>query len=209
MRQCLCRDAMARITHRDIYQMTFPAATTLHTDINITLIGIFDGIRYQIIQDNGDDLLVDIHHDRILWSHKLDGYVRLLCQFLVLQRNLMHGIHHVCLHHTKLTVVGLSLSEFQYLRNQFVQSHRTLMYHRQLMLHGLRNIRRMRDVIERTENQRKWRAKFVSDIGKEAQAFLVEFLFLLMVHLFCFQLEFQAEMTLIYSQSQIHYRQNE
>jgi hypothetical protein len=39
----------------------------------------------------------------------------------------------------------------------------------------------MRDVIERTENQRKWRAKFVSDIGKEAQAFLVEFLFLLMV----------------------------
>jgi hypothetical protein len=165
---------MARITHRDIYQMTFPAATTLHTDINITLIGIFDGIRYQIIQDNGDDLLVDIHHDRILWSHKLDGYFRLLCQFLVLQRNLMHGIHHVCLHYTKLTVVGLRLSEFQYLRNQFVQSHRTLMYHRQLMLHGLRNIRRMRDVIERTENQRKWRAKFVSDIGKEAQAFLVD-----------------------------------
>jgi ligand-binding sensor domain-containing protein len=201
--------SVARITHRDIHQMTFPAATTLHTDINITLIGIFDGIRYQIIQDNGDDLLVDIHQDWILWSHKPDGYVRLLRQFLVLQRNLMHGIHYVCLHYTKPTVVGLRLSEFQYLSNQFIQSHRTLMYHRQLMLHSLRNIRRMRDVVERTENQRKRSAEFMSDISKEAQALLVEFLFLLMVHLFCFQLEFQAEMTLICSQSQIHYHQNE
>lgn len=59
------------------------------------------------------------------------------------------------------------------------------MNHCQLMLHSLRDIRRMRDIVERSQNERERRAELVGDIGEEAQTLLVEFLLLLVVHLLC------------------------
>lgn len=59
------------------------------------------------------------------------------------------------------------------------------MNHCQLMLHSLRDIRRMRDIVERSQDERERRAELVGDIGEEAQTLLVEFLLLLVVHLLC------------------------
>ena len=118
MRQGLCRYAMTGIAYGDIHQMVLSAAAALHADIDVALVGIFDGIRDEIIHDDGDDLLVDIHLYLLFGSHKPDGDIGFLRQFLVFQGNLVYGIHHIGLLHTKLPVVGLSLSEFQNLRNQ-------------------------------------------------------------------------------------------
>ena len=109
---------MTSIAYGDIHQMVLSAAAALHADIDVALVGIFDGIRDEIIHDDGDDLLVDIHIYLLFGSHKPDGDIGFLRQFLVFQGNLVYGIHHIGLLHTKLPVVGLSLSEFQNLRNQ-------------------------------------------------------------------------------------------
>ena len=95
MRQGLGRYAVSSIGNSNFYFFV----VLLDRDGYVSLIGIFDGIRHQIINHDGDNLLVVPHLNHVLRCHELDVQRVLTVQLFVFQANLLHGFHNISLCH--------------------------------------------------------------------------------------------------------------
>ncbi len=203
MRQCFLRYAVASVAHRDVYKMLVAGAASLHTYVHSARVSIFYGIAHKIVYGDGYHLTVEIHVYGVLGSHKAYRHVGFAVQFLIFQTYLMHSVHDVSLLHTQRTVVGLRLAEFQYLRDKLVESHCTLMNYRQLVLGSLGDVGRMREVVERTENESERSAQFVRYVSEESQAVFIVLAVFLMVYFFHVEHIFQSHMAVVYTQCSV------
>ena len=102
---------MTCVADGDVDEMLVLASASFHTDVDVTFVSVFDGVRHEIIYNRSNYILVVIGFDRVLWSHEAEAYIWLLCQFLILQADFVYGIYDVSLGHLELSVARFCLSE--------------------------------------------------------------------------------------------------
>ena len=99
--------------------------------------------------------------------------------------------------HREAAVLGLRLAELQNLVDEVQQALRTGMDAVHLLGEHFRQAGVGHQVFQRTHNQRERRAQLVGDVGKEAQALLVQLLFLLRLPARLFQRGTQLQLVAV------------
>ena len=153
----------------------------------MSFVSVFDRIRKEVVENGRHDLGIIIYR-RNVGSYKYsDGDARFPVQLFEIQPNIHHEFAQIALGYCQSAVLGFGLSELQYLVDEVTQAASTLMNQFHLSAVVLWHVAVVGQVFQRTENQCERRAQFVSDVGKEVEAFFVQFLFLYTLAAFQFQ----------------------
>ena len=191
--QRLWCNAVARVSHGNAQF----AVSMLHRRRDATLVGIFDGIRQEIVHDGSNDFRVEPYH-RQSFSY-VAGYLYfgISIQLLVVEAYLAYKLSYVSSCYRQPPILCFGFPELQYFVDKVSEAFGTFMNHRHMMATQLRQSTILHQVVKRSEDKCQWSAQFVSHISKESQAFLVHLLFLLTLTPFQFQFVAQFQFAFV------------
>ena len=153
-----------------------------HTDIDAAQFGVFRRIRQQIGHNGGDDLRVEVDGWKVGADAVHHLHILVVVEFLEVEHDFLHEAPDVAPCHGESAVLRLGLPEFKNLVDEVAQPLGTLADVLQLTVGGGWQVVRVDQVFERTEDERQGSPQLVCDIGEEPQPFLIEFLFLHVLH---------------------------
>ena len=175
MWQSLLADAVAGILDRDYYL----AICLPQCEADASPRGIFDGVGNQIVEYGADDFAVKVDVNRLFRYRNVESHVRIAVEILETVADFGYEGLQIGMCHGEAAVLGLCLAELQNLIDEVEEPFRAGMNALYLSGEYFRQTDICHQIFERPHDESEWSSEFMRDIGEEAQAFLVEFLFLL------------------------------